>query len=342
MHRFLTRGALCSYCEYAGKDIEEYQLNRKGSTAMISSPVQELYPDVTSEGTDGFLIYYDAKSRNPLCVVEKLSLPTLKKEYSTPGKRPHFFADTRIDEIFRVNPKEFTDSKYDRGHMVPAADFASAGSVLWRDTFVMSNISPQMPSLNKGFWARFENWIRDLVLTKAFDEILVFTGPVFAPTFVDNQWVFIHRTIGTFPRLITVPSHFFKFIVAKKTDPTGRIHYSFGTFLIPNSDIGKKVSLAQALVRLDQLEHILGFRILPEITNSKEFARVDSIVPSSRDLAVVLNANLQNANVQIGLSQLSDDEMKAMNAVTRNSDKANFLYNHLCNSKSIDCQKSFL
>ena len=48
-------------------------------------------------------------------------------------------------------------------------------------------------------------------------EVWVITGPVFAPIFVNGQWLFVHPTIGHFPRLIQVPSHFFKVIVTAKS-----------------------------------------------------------------------------------------------------------------------------
>jgi endonuclease G len=66
--------------------------------------------------------------------------------------------------------------------------------------------------LNRGFWAKLEAWIRHL-LSGPVEEMVVITGPVFAPQLVSGSWVLSHRTIGTFPRLIAVPSHFFKVIV---------------------------------------------------------------------------------------------------------------------------------
>lgn len=47
------------------------------------------------------------------------------------------------------------------------------------------------------------------------------TGPVYAPLYVNNEWVFINRTIGTFPKLVHVPTHFFKLVVCYKRPANG-------------------------------------------------------------------------------------------------------------------------
>lgn len=46
--------------------------------------------------------------------------------------------------------------------------------------------------------------------------MIVITGPVYAPVYVNNEWVHINRTIGTFPKLVHVPTHFFKVVVCLK------------------------------------------------------------------------------------------------------------------------------
>lgn len=68
------------------------------------------------------------------------------------------------------------------------------------------------------------------------------TGPVFAPLFINNQWIHMTRTVGTFPRLISVPSHFFKVIIGRRRGQTSR---AVGAFLVPNvNTVDIKVSLS--------------------------------------------------------------------------------------------------
>jgi DNA/RNA endonuclease G (NUC1) len=94
---------------------------------------------------EGFLIYYDTKTRNPLCVIEKLCRSDLRDDRKH-DKRPPFFVENRMPLLashYRVLPKEYNDSKYDRGHMAPAADFIHSPD-LYSETFSMTNISPQV------------------------------------------------------------------------------------------------------------------------------------------------------------------------------------------------------
>lgn len=118
--------------------------------------------------------------------------------------------------------------------------------------------------------------------------MIVVTGPVFAPTFIDNQWVFVHRTIGTFPKLIPVPSHFYKVIYGKRKNANSHV---VGAFLVPNLDTVNKTvrmlffynfdfldidyiihssnikqePIMNFLVRLNQLEALVGFRFFPHL-----------------------------------------------------------------------------
>lgn len=82
--------------------------------------------------------------------------------------------------------------------MTPAADFTQSQDMM-DSTFSMVNICPQSPELNKGFWAKLEGVVRKL-LHHEFDEMVIVTGPVFAPTLVNGRWVYAHSTIGTFPK----------------------------------------------------------------------------------------------------------------------------------------------
>eukprot|EP00981_Chlorochromonas_danica_P001113 scaffold247_cov172-Ochromonas_danica.AAC.28 len=199
-------------------------------SAYAGSIEQRLETKSTQQG-NGFVVVYNNQTRNPLYVIEKLSKASVSDEIEK-SKRPPFHPEQAVMEAFRITSKDYTDSKYDRGHMVPAADFQEQ-SDCFSGTFTMANISPQAPLLNKGFWARFEAWIRSYLLKHVFEEVYVITGPVFAPTFVNNQWVYMQRTVGVFPRLVAVPSHFFKVVVGRKANSKERV---VAAFLVPNID----------------------------------------------------------------------------------------------------------
>jgi len=66
----------------------------------------------------------------------------------------------------------YTKSGYDRGHLVPAEDFADTNLRL-RSTFYYINCIPQTPNLNRGMWKRYETQIRKLSQS---DSLLIICG----------------------------------------------------------------------------------------------------------------------------------------------------------------------
>lgn len=67
-----------------------------------------------------------------------------------------FRADKRIADS--PTPADYTNSGYDRGHMVPAADADSTQEM--SDTFYMTNMTPQLPSVNRVAWRMLEDRVR--------------------------------------------------------------------------------------------------------------------------------------------------------------------------------------
>jgi endonuclease G len=74
-----------------------------------------------------------------------------------------------------VVPNDYTNSGFDRGHLVPAADrnrtHQDSAAV-----FYMSNIVPQAPDNNRGPWEALESYCRHLV--RAGKELYIMAGPV--------------------------------------------------------------------------------------------------------------------------------------------------------------------
>ena len=59
-----------------------------------------------------------------------------------------------------AKPSDYIKSGYDRGHLCPAADMAHSAEAM-EETFLMSNISPQLPVFNRGIWKSLEKLVRD-------------------------------------------------------------------------------------------------------------------------------------------------------------------------------------
>lgn len=95
--------------------------------------------------------------------------------------------------------RDYTNSGYDRGHLKPAGDEVS-DSTQKRETYYMSNVSPQQPSFNRGVWLRLENQVRRFAMES--DSVVVITGPVLSDSL---------SKIGR-DNKVSVPEYFFKVI----------------------------------------------------------------------------------------------------------------------------------
>ena len=80
-----------------------------------------------------------------------------------------FRADQRITNS--PTPADYTSTGYDRGHMTPAADSNSDKQM--SETFFMTNMTPQLPSVNRVAWRMLEERVRTLPFT------YVLTGAVY-------------------------------------------------------------------------------------------------------------------------------------------------------------------
>ncbi len=67
----------------------------------------------------------------------------------------------RFLEIFRATFKDYKKSGFDRGHLAPAADHKDSQEAM-KETFLLSNMSPQYPRFNQGYWSHFEKYVRNL------------------------------------------------------------------------------------------------------------------------------------------------------------------------------------
>ena len=100
----------------------------------------------------GYLSGYCEARRNPAWVGFSISSVTVG---STAKRPPKFITDPRTTS--RVAHQDFSNSGYDRGHMAPNYAIGTRyGHEAQRETFLMSNIAPQAPDLNRIWWRVLE------------------------------------------------------------------------------------------------------------------------------------------------------------------------------------------
>lgn len=75
------------------------------------------------------------------------------------GRSEDFRPDPLLPPQSRIRPNDYRDSGYDRGHQCPSGD-RTADKELNSSTFLMSNMLPQTPDLNRQLWRKFEEYCR--------------------------------------------------------------------------------------------------------------------------------------------------------------------------------------
>jgi endonuclease G len=100
-----------------------------------------------------------------------------------------------------VTPADYRGSCFDRGHQIPSGDRTDTIENN-EQTFVMSNMIPQTPYLNRVIWEHLESYTRNLVKNEGKTAFII-DGPIYDQDF---------GSIGV-QRDIKVPSKNFKIVV---------------------------------------------------------------------------------------------------------------------------------
>lgn len=190
----------------------------------------------------GFNVGYCFNKKTALWVSYVLSKTstTINKE-----RGDNYFPDPEVPEKYRVEPSDYTHSGYDKGHLAPssAIDYSRKSN---DETFMMSNVAPQHPQLNRNAWRALEQKIQTWVRTKG--KLFVVTGPVFKQR---------NRRING----IAVPSYFYKVLYQPKEEQA--IAFLFPNAAIPSDEIWEYA------MTVSELEEKTGFAFFKKLSKRK-------------------------------------------------------------------------
>ena len=192
----------------------------------------------------GFTSYFNPETHIPNCVAYEII------ESETTGDEPRkksFEADHTIDGC--AESSDYRNSGYDRGHMAPAADMKWS-KVAMEESFLMTNICPQVKSLNSGIWHRLEQRVREWAARDS--SIIVVCGPIFTPGKPVEQ-------IGEIG--VAVPHRFFKALYA----PGRNIGIAF---IFDNDKV--KGELRKYAVTIDSVERETGLDLFYNLPDDIE------------------------------------------------------------------------
>ncbi len=120
-------------------------------------------------------ICYDYNLKAAKSVVYKLEGDLVDEENIK--ERPRFYAETLIDEPYRVYSYDYKNSGYDKGHLAPDAAFDWSQESL-EATYSLANIVPQDKNVNQHQWVKVEEHARKEA--KLLEEVNVVNVVVYA------------------------------------------------------------------------------------------------------------------------------------------------------------------
>jgi endonuclease G, mitochondrial len=153
-------------------------------------------PDYTTICRSGHALMYDNQAR-----LAPWTIHTLRPEHVTACGNPRpnqFFPDPLVPTRARVTSASYRASGWDQGHLV------SNANQLWHaqvqvESFFLTNVAPQHPSLNRQLWRSLESEVRSWVL--AHGEHVIITGVIYDES---SPRMGFHE--------IQIPTYFYKII----------------------------------------------------------------------------------------------------------------------------------
>jgi endonuclease G len=151
---------------------------------------------------------------------------------------------------------DYKGSGYDRGHLAPAKAMSFSKESM-RNSFYLSNMSPQVPKFNQGIWRLLEAQVYQW--SKESDSLYVVSGPV-----LDNPL----GSIGE--NKVSIPRSYYKTIVRFEDGEVTGIG-----FLLENKKFDKKESYFNYTTSIDSIEQVTGIDFYHQLDDAIE-AKIES------------------------------------------------------------------
>ncbi len=134
-----------------------------------------------------YVVDFDTRLHAPVISAEKFRVG------NHPDRSNDFHPDDRLSGDDKASHGDYAKSGFDQGHLTPAADATTDSEM--HDTFLLSNMTPQEPTLNRESWRMIEIHVRQL----APDYVV--TGAIYPSKL---RFIGVHR--------IPVPSGYYKIV----------------------------------------------------------------------------------------------------------------------------------
>lgn len=156
-----------------------------------------LNPDNYLMVNNFYVLSYNRDRAAPNWVAWRVTLADMSDLQRVDSFRP----DDRLPPGWaRVTPTDYAGSGFDRGHVCPNADRDGSPEAM-ASTFLMTNMTPQTPDLNRGPWEKLEAYLRTLV--RRGSDVYIYAG--------------VYGENGKIKNKVTIPANDWKIAVAVPT-----------------------------------------------------------------------------------------------------------------------------
>ena len=250
--------------------------DEEDGNAYLGYPSAVDLPNTQLIERDAYTLLYSYEDLIPLWVSWHLD-----QEERGVGRDESFKGDPDIPKDYRVLTSDYTNSKFDRGHVCPNADRSGIDSQQ-EETFYMSNIIPQNPKNNRETWQSLEAYLQGYADSNS--EIYIIAGPAGCGGYnEDGEYKeYIEADINGKTKQITVPEYVWKIAVimnddrdynGSDNDDIARMGEIGGcdvlAVLIPNEDTSNK-EWWNFICTVNEIENITGYDFFNTLDQSLE------------------------------------------------------------------------
>jgi len=186
-------------------------------------------PDAALICRQGYFLYHDNQAHIPAWVAWNI---TPEHVNGCVARTNAFAADASLPKGKSATPADYAGSGYDQGHLANDAH-QSWDLTVEKESFLMTNMSPQLPGLNRGIWKLLETATGAWVFSRQHT-LIVYAGNVY------NTAASTTKKIGA--NGVVVPDALYKIVIDKNTNEVL-------AFLFPHKENqGNDLSVVQVTV----------------------------------------------------------------------------------------------
>ncbi len=210
---------------------------------------------------ESYVMLYDTDTKNAKWVYEILNKSTVPFHY----KKQTFKKDDTIDDgkqaLDSMNGFKDEDKDYVRGHLAAAANHMWCQEA-YKDTYLISNMTPQMSNINNGIWKTLENYCRNLI--DKVRNVHVYTGPLYQ-----------NNDEGSTMKGKAVPTHYFKIVIMEDENGKAKVE----CYIVENkkkeseTTESKKNDICDYSVNLNKIETMSGLTFTHKGDNNRRIEK---------------------------------------------------------------------